>query len=661
MLKCAGRKKLWYRANEIPLEYFRGSTERIFFKMVVLREDQVLLKKRVLYIGSSVPLETMEGLEAIQQPLRDRCPVGDESQIQGIDAWVSVLPSGININYVEDSAVVIHFPITSLTLCAAVRQVRSINGTTGEMTSRFVSLTSQQAGGANSKNPAIFTAITRRTKGRRVLECHGFLCTGDKDALDLVKMTKFADSQNKQNGTIRTQHSQVQRLSSTSSGIVVNGATVTNGTDSRPEQINGIGANHSVRLTPGEAVEQVKDAAPEFYDPVPSTGYFYSSNKTEVKKFNVEKLGEKAASDIGPMPSARSVPRPVPVAMSARGVPPATLPRPMPRPVPIMRPVPQPMPQRRPVYVPIKVSGPPPPRPRFFSPPPMMHRQMYGPPPPGPPPPVMMQPPPPPMPMYGPAPRPIFVRRVRRRSHSAGSPSDRSSSHESGPKNAEEETSPKQANGDADSESSISAYRPKTPPRDYDIAFEDRRRERLSRRDQYERGRGRDASPRKSPPRIVYGGYGPPYGAYAFGPYGHPMYPPPYMNPMMRSRSMPPPNRYPTSGGKSKKNKKGKKSKKQNKHDRSEDVSGYHSELPYSGMYGPPGAYNIGGSRKPRDFLHDENQFINERSFSHHIQEEKRKSKGKPNGEYYPTAYELNDALNDGKLKDGDFSLYWSK
>ncbi|KAK3083170.1 hypothetical protein FSP39_015669 [Pinctada imbricata] len=617
--------------------------------MVKLREDQLLVKKRVLYIGSSVPRETMEGLEAIQQPLRDRCPVGDDSQLQGIDAWVSVLSSGINVHYVEDSGTVIHFPITSLTLCAAVRQVRAVNGSTGEMTSRFVSLTSQQAGGNNSKNPAIFTAITRRTKGRRVLECHGFLCATDKDALDLVKLTKFADGQNKQMNTMRTQHSQVKRISSTSStGVVItNGVNGANGVI-KTETTQANGPEHSIGLTPGESIAHTREAAPEFYEPVPTSGYFYSSPNTEIKKFNVEKLGEKAASDIGPMPSARSVPRPVPVAMSARGMPPAaTLVRPVPVPQPVMRPV-----VRRPIMVPVSA---PPPRARFFSPPPMVHRQMYGPPP-GPPPP-MMAPPPPMMaghpPMFMPPP-PLIVRR-RRRSMSDGS--EKSSSRESSPKNRNDETAPKQTNGDADSESSISAYRPKTPPRDYDPPYAVPRKERMSRRDDYERRQRRGGdSPKRSPPRMMYRGYPPPYGPQAFGPY---WYGSPYMSPMYaRSRSMPPPNRYPTAVGKSKKHKKGKKSKK-NKADRSDVVSdmGYRPDMPYH-LYGPPpGVYDFGGSRRPRDFRREENQFLNERSFSHRIQEENRKSKGKPDD--YPTAYELNDAnFEDGPAKEGEFHLY---
>ena len=72
--------------------------------MVIQREEpaQVLAKRRVLYIGSSVPLETMDGLDAVQQPLRDRYPVGENAQLQGIDSTLTVLSSGLQIQYMEE-------------------------------------------------------------------------------------------------------------------------------------------------------------------------------------------------------------------------------------------------------------------------------------------------------------------------------------------------------------------------------------------------------------------------------------------------------------------------------------------------------------------------------------------------------------------------------
>lgn len=46
-----------------------------------------LCRCRVLYIGSSVPTITKDGLQGIQQPLRERYPVEDTPETRGIDSW----------------------------------------------------------------------------------------------------------------------------------------------------------------------------------------------------------------------------------------------------------------------------------------------------------------------------------------------------------------------------------------------------------------------------------------------------------------------------------------------------------------------------------------------------------------------------------------------
>lgn len=42
---------------------------------------------RVLYIGSAVPTITKDGLQGIQQPLRERYPVDEGADTKGIDSW----------------------------------------------------------------------------------------------------------------------------------------------------------------------------------------------------------------------------------------------------------------------------------------------------------------------------------------------------------------------------------------------------------------------------------------------------------------------------------------------------------------------------------------------------------------------------------------------
>lgn len=269
------------------------------------------------------------------------------------------------------------------------------------------------------------------------------------------------------------------------------------------------------------------------------------------------------------------------------------------------------------------------PRTRFFSPPPpMMRRPMYGP------------PPPPGAMMYGPPPPPIYVRRPKQRPRSGSRSSSSSSGSERG-RDPDDTFAKRTANGNSDSGSDISGYRPPTPPRDYEMNLEDRKRERLSRRDKHERRR-RSRSPTevRGPQRMMYPGYPP-------APFIHPVYGPiyPTIYGYGRSRSVPPPMRYPTDEKPSKK--KEKKNKKKNRSNAPPETGfgGYTSEIPF-GAFPAPGPYDS-QLRRPRDFRREENQFLNEKSFSQSMKEQTRASKGNPNGDHYPTAYELNNTGND--------------
>ena len=85
---------------------------------------------RVIYLGSAVPHITKDGLQGIQEPLRDLYPDNGTLQSQdteaiGIDSWLSVWSNGILIENVDGSGreVKRFFPIESLHYCAAVRYV----------------------------------------------------------------------------------------------------------------------------------------------------------------------------------------------------------------------------------------------------------------------------------------------------------------------------------------------------------------------------------------------------------------------------------------------------------------------------------------------------------------------------------------------------------
>ena len=85
---------------------------------------------RVLYLGSAVPHVTKDGLQGIQEPLRDLYPdhetlLNQDSEAIGIDSWLSVWSNGILIENVDGSGRENKrfFPIESLHYCAAVRYV----------------------------------------------------------------------------------------------------------------------------------------------------------------------------------------------------------------------------------------------------------------------------------------------------------------------------------------------------------------------------------------------------------------------------------------------------------------------------------------------------------------------------------------------------------
>lgn len=649
--------------------------------MVFLGNNNVLASCRVLYIGSAVPLETATGLEAIQQPLRERYPVDEEATIEGIDTRLTITENELQLLYLNQSDTVIQFPVSSLTLCAAVRCVTTINGATGEKTPKFVSLNDPLAKTSGSDRPNIFTAITRRTQGLKVLECHGFICGSQGDALKLVKAASEAGRNFKKNGlTPKPTISRPVQREFTALGGATQEARMSFGESFResPRDQSPLGRADSVnrpytdglanggpamRLVPGEPLGVNVAAGPEFFEPVSTQGYFYSSDKTEVKKYNISKYVVDPEPRQSPT-AATTEPTVVPPRPRSMINPVFAGPTPPP-PVFIRRGPPPPRP--------ILTRPPPPPplvRPRFFSPPPPRFHPM----------PYMMPPPrpgmPPPPPMYA---TPVIIRRRKPGSRSSSGSKSRSvtptgsrGSRSNSPKAPvqDENTAPKLIpNGDADTSSNSSHDRPRTPPTDYQSRVKGQR---MSRREQYEysfqdrdrtptRYRAAEPSPiyiaaeRLPPMPYDYYVYPPRHGGYApftvFNPHGRSMSVPPHQTP--RSKS---PKKH---GKKLKKVKKSKKHRDRRFFERNNmasDIStdsyaGYHSEIPFrQSRKETAGGYEF---YPPRDFRKDENQFMNERSFARSILEESRRESRPP-----PTAYELNDPKGHGDALEGDFTLY---
>lgn len=152
---------------------------------------------RVLYLGSAVPHVTKDGLQGIQEPLKELYPEDGALGAKGIDSWLSVWSNGFLLENVDENRKKVSrfFPIDSLHYCAAVRYV-SVPGTSGEKVQRFLPLDSPFARNPNINHPPLFAAILRRTTGIKVLECHVFICKRETAANALVRCSfhAYADS-----------------------------------------------------------------------------------------------------------------------------------------------------------------------------------------------------------------------------------------------------------------------------------------------------------------------------------------------------------------------------------------------------------------------------------------------------------------------------------
>ncbi|KAF6216905.1 hypothetical protein GE061_001255 [Apolygus lucorum] len=154
---------------------------------------------RVLYLGSAVPHITKDGLQGIQEPLRELYPEQGALGARGIDSWLSVWSNGILLENVDENhkKVTRFFPIDTLHYCAAVRYVLvPEKSPTPSSQPRFLPLDSPFARSPNPNHPPLFACILRRTTGIKVLECHTFICKREMAANALVRCCfhAYADS-----------------------------------------------------------------------------------------------------------------------------------------------------------------------------------------------------------------------------------------------------------------------------------------------------------------------------------------------------------------------------------------------------------------------------------------------------------------------------------
>merc|ERR1719458_1247721 len=185
-------------------------------------EPTPICRCRVLYLGSAVPHVTKDGLQGIQEPLKELYPEDGALGAKGIDSWLSVWSNGFLLENMDENRKKVSrfFPIESLHYCAAVRYVlvpgsaqngtgngtssnnntlnRSASGAAADKSAqpRFLPLDSPFARNPNINHPPLFAAILRRTTGIKVLECHVFICKRETAANALVRCSfhAYADS-----------------------------------------------------------------------------------------------------------------------------------------------------------------------------------------------------------------------------------------------------------------------------------------------------------------------------------------------------------------------------------------------------------------------------------------------------------------------------------
>merc|ERR1719266_941704 len=181
-------------------------------------EPTPICRCRVLYLGSAVPHVTKDGLQGIQEPLKELYPEDGALGAKGIDSWLSVWSNGFLLENMDENRKKVSrfFPIEALHYCAAVRYVlvpgsvnpAAVNGSGPNSTNntlnrdksaaqpRFLPLDSPFARNPNINHPPLFAAILRRTTGIKVLECHVFICKRETAANALVRCSfhSYADS-----------------------------------------------------------------------------------------------------------------------------------------------------------------------------------------------------------------------------------------------------------------------------------------------------------------------------------------------------------------------------------------------------------------------------------------------------------------------------------
>ena len=154
-------------------------------------QHTLLCKSNVLFLGYSPPTPNELELRALSEPLRKAYPpVQNLNEIEGINAYVTIFSSGIQLQHVDGrDPLVFWFPIQNLYLAAANQCVTYYNSA-GEITeSKFVELSKPEA--QNNSHAPLFSFISQISGGSE-MQAYTFMTKSDAAAFALVEAAKTA-------------------------------------------------------------------------------------------------------------------------------------------------------------------------------------------------------------------------------------------------------------------------------------------------------------------------------------------------------------------------------------------------------------------------------------------------------------------------------------
>ncbi len=359
---------------------------RIKVRGTVLAQHIPLAKCRVLYLGSAKPGDHEDGLQAMQQALKERFRIDTGGEMQAVDAWLTAYSTGLQMVYAGNNKISAWFPIQTLCICAGTKCIIAQNQATGERAAHFEPLDSHFS--RLSEYPPIFSCILRKEDTENPVDCHVFVCKSETAAMALVQSCTHA-----------YEHRE---------GWTMGPPPSDDDEENKPPP-------SQVYAQPQKKKPVVeRTATADFYMQPPKQGYFYTTDKNLVRKHRVFSGGTAAAMSLPatmmPTRVATMPPRQPIIPFRTMGPmmmrpphgrpppPPFFIRRPMfpPPPPPMMRPPPPPMMMRPPLrgFRPPPMTGPPPP----MYPPPMPPPGRY----------PMMPPPPPNARMPLPVPPPHY-------------------------------------------------------------------------------------------------------------------------------------------------------------------------------------------------------------------------------------------------------------